>query len=157
MDLLSRIANTGFKTRPPATDKEKAMKRLRVCIGSNDGETLARTHMGDTDWFYIYDLREDAAVEFVEKRANRAKEMEHAQSNKMQEVIGIVRDADIFVARQKSPNFVNIADKTKYQPVVVKADTLEEVLAALGRALPEIRGYVDRRRNGEVFAEIPEL
>ncbi len=34
------------------------MRKLRICIGSNDGENLAPTHMGDTEFFYLYDFVE---------------------------------------------------------------------------------------------------
>ena len=36
------------------------MKKIRLCIGSNDGENVAKTHMGDTEYFYIYDLFESS-------------------------------------------------------------------------------------------------
>ena len=59
------------------------MRKLRICIGSNDGNTIAKTHMGDTDFFYIYDLIEATGDTFVEQRANIAKDMDHAQSDKV--------------------------------------------------------------------------
>jgi len=133
------------------------MRRIRVCIGSNDGINIARTHMGDTDCFYIYDLMEDSDNKFVQKRINSAKEMEHAKAEKMKEIIKLVQDADIFVAQQKSPNFINIASKTKYQPVVIKTEKISDILIVLGKAFPEIHNYVTRRQNGEVFNTIPEL
>ncbi len=133
------------------------MRRIRVCIGSNDGNNIARTHMGDTDCFYIYDLIEDSENKFVQKRINSAKNMEHAKAEKMKEIIKLVQDADIFVAQQKSPNFVNIASKTKYQPIVVKAEKISDILIVLGKAFQEIHNYVTRRQNGEVFNTIPEL
>ncbi|MCD6379747.1 hypothetical protein J7M07_04805, partial [bacterium] len=32
--------------------KEEKMKKIRLCIGSNDGKKIADTHMGDTECFY---------------------------------------------------------------------------------------------------------
>ena len=133
------------------------MKRIRVCIGSNDGDNIARTHMGDTDYFYIYDLMENSESKFIEKRVNIAKDMEHAKADKMKEIIKLVKDAHIFVAQQKSPNFIRIANKTKHQPVVVSADKISDILVVLNNSFLEIHGYVARRKNGEVFRTIPEL
>ncbi len=133
------------------------MKRIRICIGSNDGDNIAPTHMGDTDCFYIYDLIENSESEFIEKRINTAKNMEHAKSDKMKEIIKLVIDADIFVAQQKSPNFIKIASKTKHQPVVVRAEKISDILIVLNNSFQEIHNYVVRRKNGDIFNIIPEL
>jgi len=133
------------------------MKKIRLCIGSNDGEHVAETHMGDTECFYIYDLFENSEHEFVEERVNTAQDMEHAKVEKMEEIINLVQDADVFVARQKSRNFVRIANKTKYQPVVVKTEKISDALTIAHQSFQMIYDYVTRRRNGEVFDAIPEL
>jgi hypothetical protein len=113
--------------------------------------------MGDTDYFYIYDLFEDSKYKFVEKRENIVRDMDHADIGKMQRVINIVKNADCVVAKCKSPNFVNIANKTRYQPVVVKADKISDVLMVFQESFQEIYNYVTRRRNGECFDVIPVL
>lgn len=133
------------------------MRKMRICIGTNDGDNIAKTHMGDTDYFYIYDLFENSDNKFIEKRINIAKDMEHAKADKMNKIIGIIKDADLFVAQQKSQNFINIANKSKYQPVVVKAEKISDVIILLEEAFQEIYAYVSRRKNGEVFNTIPEL
>ena len=133
------------------------MKKIRVCIGSNDGENIAKTHMGDTECFYLYDLFENSEPTFIKKRTNSAKEMGHAKADKMKEIIKLVKDADVLVARQKSPNFVNIARKTKYQPVVVKAKKVPDVLIELANSFQDIFSFVTRRRSGEYFDTILEL
>ena len=133
------------------------MRTLRICIGSNDGENIATTHMGDTENFYIYDLVENTGGTFIEQRKNVAKEMEHAQADKMKAIISIIADAEIFVAQQKSPNFIKIAKQTKYQPVVVNVENIEAILTLLESEFNNIYSYVERRRNGEFFNAIPEL
>jgi len=40
--------------------EEGQMKSIRLCIGSNDGENMAKIHMGDTEYFYIYDIFENS-------------------------------------------------------------------------------------------------
>jgi len=133
------------------------MKIIRLCIGSNDARNIAKTHMGDTESFYIYDMIENSGSKFIEKRINIAKDMEHAKTDKMKKIIKLVKDADVFVAQQKSPNFIKIANKTKYQPIVVKAEKISDILFILEKAFQEIHNYINRRKNGEFFDTIPEL
>ena len=133
------------------------MKKIRLCIGSNDGNTVAKTHMGDTEYFYIYDIFEKSEHSFVEKRNNTSKNMEHDKVEKMKGILKIINDSDVLVARQKSPNFIKIAQKTKYQPVVVKTEKIPDVLITLCRSFDEIYKYTTRRKNGEMFDAIPEL
>ena len=133
------------------------MKQIRLCIGSNDGNTIAKTHMGDTEYFYIYDIFEDSEHSFVEKRTNTAKNMGHAKVEKMKGVLQIIKDSDILIARQKSPNFMKIAARTKYQPVVVKTEKIPDVLTTLCQSFDEIYERVTRRKNGELFDTILEL
>ncbi|MCD6405009.1 MAG: hypothetical protein J7M19_04220 [Planctomycetes bacterium] len=132
-------------------------RKLRVCIGSNDGENIAQSHMGDTRVFYVYDLFEDAEHVFIEKRENAGKSMDHATPDKMKKILGIIADCDVLVATRKSPNFVNIAHKTRYQPVVVKVPDMVGALVQLREAFDRIYEYVARRKAGETFDIIPEL
>ncbi len=131
------------------------MEKLRLCIGSNDGENVAKTHMGDTIVFYVYDLKDNGESEFIEKRTNVAREMEHDTKQKMQHILKIVMDCDVLVAGQKSPNFVNIANKTKYQPVVVNGEKIKDIFILLSSSYKEICTLVQRRQNGESFDTIP--
>jgi len=133
------------------------MKIIRICIGSNDGETVAKSHMGDTRFFHIYDIFENLDNRFIEKRINIARDMEHAKADKMKEIIKLLEDTDVFIAQQKSPNFVKIAKNTRYQPVVVKTDRILDALILLGNSFEEIDGYVTRRKNAELFDTIPEM
>ena len=133
------------------------MDKIRLCIGTNDGENIAKTHMGDTKVFHIYDILKNTENEFIEKRVNKVQYMDHANTDKMEQIIGIARDADVFVAHQKSKNFVRIASTTKYQPVIVKVEKISEILSVLNNSFQEIEEYVERRKNGEFFNTIPEF
>ena len=132
------------------------MEKVRVCIGSSDGQQISNSHLGDTDIFYVYDLKEQAAADFVEKRANSAKTMDHDAADKMAAVMALLSDVDVFVARRNSPNFKKIAGKTAHQPVVVAAETVPEALSLLQQAWTELTGMVARRKEGEIFELIPE-
>ena len=133
------------------------MKKIRLCIGSNDGNCVAKTHMGDTEYFYIYDILENSEPLFIEKRKNTSKNMEHDKVKKMQGILKIIKDSDVLVARQKSPNFIKIAKNTKYQPVVIKTEKIPDVLLALSKSFDEIYELTTRRKNGELFETILEL
>ena len=133
------------------------MKKIRLCVGTNDGKNIAKTHMGDTQYFYIYDLFENSEYKFIGDRINPVRDMDHAKPEKMKKIIQSVKDADIFVARLKSPNFIKTANKTRYQPVVVKEDNIIESLTIIGKSFQELNDLVTRRKNGEIFDIIPEL
>ncbi|MEA3361738.1 MAG: NifB/NifX family molybdenum-iron cluster-binding protein [Thermodesulfobacteriota bacterium] len=113
--------------------------------------------MGDTEFFYLYDFTDGAECSFVERRKNVAQDMDHAQSDKMKAIISLIDDAEIFVAQQKSPNFIKIAKQTKFQPVVVNVQYIQDILTLLQGEFENIYSYVERRKNGETFETIPEL
>ncbi|MEN8154250.1 MAG: NifB/NifX family molybdenum-iron cluster-binding protein [Acidobacteriota bacterium] len=131
------------------------MKKIRLCIGTNDEKNIADSHMGDTEIFHIYDIFESAEKQFVAKRINNAKDMEHDKVDKMKKILEIVKDSDVLVAGRKSPNFVNIAKKTKYQPVIVKTKKIPAILDLISQKFSEIDLYVAKRQNGEIFEDIP--
>lgn len=133
------------------------MKKIRICIGSNDKDSIAKSHLGDTEYFYIFDLFENDEIKTVDVRINDAKELDHSASNKMKEILNIIKDAEILVAWQKSPNFLNIAKKTKYQPVVVKAEKINDVLNILQNAFVGLKELADKRKEGDFSPEIPEF
>lgn len=133
------------------------MRQLRICIGSNDGQNIAKTHMGDTALFLIYELTDDMKSKFIEQRSNTAKPLDHAQADKMKEILALVKDTDILVAQQNSPNFRKIAQQTEYQPVVVKAEAIEAVLELLLKHFTEMIGMVELRKIGKPVTEIPEF
>ncbi len=133
------------------------MRKFRICIGSDDGETMAMTHLGDTKRFYCYDLVDSSVSLFIGERVNAARDMEHAQSDKMKSIIALLKDVDIFVAQQKSPNFIKIAKQTKYQPVVVDIKNIPAIIALLQDEFEQLYTYVERRKNGETFETIPVL
>lgn len=132
------------------------METLRICIGTNDGEHIAGTHMGDTETFAIYDLDKKESV-LVDQRQNQVKDLDHAQSDKMQQILNIVKDVDVLIAQQKSPNFVKIAEKTRYQPVVIKSATIQSVLSVIQAHFDHIHALVEQRQKGEFAENIPIL
>lgn len=136
------------------------MRKLRVALGSDDGEHLINDHMGQAGTFYIFDLFEDGQWQLVARRANtspREEGDEHGNVAKLKAASQIFRDADVVLARRGSPNFVRMRDTTKFQPVVSRMDAIDEAMAALARSFDAIHVLVMRRRQGERPKEIPVL
>jgi predicted Fe-Mo cluster-binding NifX family protein len=135
------------------------MDKIRVCIGSNDTSTIAASHMGDAQYFCVYDVFADGEEPvLVEERPNTTGEgTRHADREKMRGVLDIVGDADVLLARRKSPNFRAIARTTAYQPVVVSTDAIGDALRLVKERFAEINTYVARRAEGERSEEIPVL
>jgi len=67
------------------------MKQFRIALGSNDGVTVADTHMGDTSRFHIYDLFEDARSEPVDERDNPALDEGHGKAEKMKAIVAMLK------------------------------------------------------------------
>ncbi len=138
---------------------EEEAKKIRVALGSNDGEKIIADHMGQAEDFYIYDVFEGGKSLFIEKRKNTspAEEGRHGLAEKMKVAIEIIRDADILVGRVMSPNFINIATKTKFQPVIVEADKISDIMRLLGEHFSGLYDMVEKRRSGERSREIPKI
>jgi predicted Fe-Mo cluster-binding NifX family protein len=133
------------------------MRHIRIALGSNDGVSVADTHMGDTSCFHVYDLFEDARSEPVDKRDNPALDGGHGKVEKMKAIVAMLKDVDVVVARKLSPNFHRIAEGTRHQPVVVDADGIDDALEKLHAAFDTISELTERREDGERFDTIPEL
>jgi predicted Fe-Mo cluster-binding NifX family protein len=132
------------------------MNKIRVCIGSDDGVSVALSHMGDMKYFYIYDISKDNYA-FIEKRLNTMKQEGHATSNKMQIIQGILKDTNAFVARVQSPNFKKLAANTRFQPIIVNMEKLEDILAILIKEFEQISTLVQKREEADFVTSIPKF
>ena len=136
------------------------MRRIRVALGSNDGENTIPDHMGTAREFYIFDLFEDGRSVLVEKRKNTSpeedeNESKHGDVRKLEAAMGIFEDCDVVLGRRGSPNFVRMRDNTEFQPVVTRVDSLSGSVLELARSFDEIHGLVERRKRGERPQAIP--
>lgn len=114
------------------------MESFKICIGTNDNRSIANTHLGDTSFFNIYELYNNQEFKFVKQIVNSSKDMDHSKEDKMRSIIRLIGDVEVLVSKQKSPNFIKISQKTKYLPIIVKADTLDSVIEIIGRSFTEI-------------------
>jgi predicted Fe-Mo cluster-binding NifX family protein len=135
------------------------MKKIRIALGSNDGESICRSHMGMAKDFYVYDLFADGNFSFVEKRDNTSPEVEeeHGDVAKMKAAMEIFNDVDVIIGRRSSPNFVRMAASTRFQPVVIMIDRISEIMKELVRCFEEIDGLVEQRAKGNRPQQIPKL
>ena len=120
---------------------------------------MVPTHMGMAKDFYLYDLFEDGKMAFVEKRKNTSpsEKGKHGLAKKMNAVVEIFKDADVIIGRRMSPNFVNIAAQTRFQPVVVKADIILEIARLAAQSFGEIYKLVQQRRMGNTPEKVPVI
>jgi hypothetical protein len=136
------------------------VKKIRVALGSNDGENIIPDHMGTAKDFYIFDLFEDGSSVLVEKRENTSPEEDESESKhgdvkKLKVAMWIFQDCDVVLGRRGSPNFVRMRDTTEFQPVVTKVDSLSGSVLELARSFDEIYGLVELRKRGERPQAIP--
>ena len=130
------------------------MRKLKVMLGTNDGEKIFLGHPGDSDVFHIYELLEDGNWEKIREIVNEARDMEekqHGDTRKMKKVLEMVGDIDIILTRRNSPNLIRMAQNTTIQPVIVTVDAIEEGLKKLHEKFEEIYNLVERRKSGERF------
>jgi len=132
------------------------MRKVRIALGSNDGKNVVANHMGTAKKFYIYDLFEDGSFILIGARENTSPDEEgHGLIEKLKVAMNIFKDADIVLSRMASPNFVNMRNKTKFQPVVVKVETISDSIKELSKYFEEIYNLVERRKKGERPKEMP--
>ncbi len=113
------------------------MSLYRVAFGMEDEKKLTDGHYGDSKFFLIYEI-EDGKIRFVERRENKAadiEEAEHGDVNKFKAVISQLGDVDILAAYRMGPNFVRIKNNTKKRVIFTKTRDLEE---AIKRVIEEI-------------------
>ncbi len=106
------------------------MKSVRLALGVNSRGELYGEHFGDSDFFLIYELKEDGTLSFLEKRKNRAKlveEREHGDPEKFKAVAELLKDVHVFVAGRMGPNYLRVREAGKI-PLIVGRKTVEEAL-----------------------------
>jgi hypothetical protein len=136
------------------------VRKIRVVLGSNDGENIISDHMGTARDFYIFDLFEDGRSVLVEKRRNTSpeeneNESKHGDVRKLKSAMGIFEDCEVVLGRRGSPNFVRMRDTTEFQPVVTKVDSLSGSVIELAKSFDKIYDLVERRKRGERPQAIP--
>jgi len=134
------------------------MRTIRIGLGSNDGRTIVKDHMGQAKDFYVFDLSEKGDYRQVDKRSNTSPEEEkHGLDEKRVSVMDILKDCQVFVGGRMSPNFVKVRDRTKFQPMVSKIYDIDAFMKAVAKDFDRIYDLVDERRRGKRPKEIPVI
>ncbi len=123
---------------------------IRVAVGVDDDEAiLSEEHFGDAKYYLIYEVEEDGSYRLVEKRLNKARDMEekeHGDPRKFKAVSELLKDVDVFLAGRMGPNFLRVRE-SKHYPMVVGRKTVEEALSILVSRLDELLEEVRRRKR----------
>jgi len=135
------------------------MKSIRIAIPSNDGEETSRGHMGMAKYFYVYDLSENGESSFVARKGNTSPPelTDHEDPIKMKAVLEICSGCDVIAGTKLSPNFRNISNTTKFQPLVVGKGKLTDIISRITANYQPIYDLIQRRKEGERTTEVPKL
>ena len=134
------------------------MRRIRVAVGSNDGQNVVRDHMGEAKNFYLFDVSEDGTYTQVDIRKNTSpEEKRHGLDEKRVSVMEILSDTDVLVGGHLSPNFIKLRDRTRFQPLISKVPSIDDSMKVLIQRFERVFALVEARRRGERPKEIPVL
>ncbi len=129
--------------------------KLKVCVPLSDGTSVFDGHMGDAPSFGIYELRENGYTLLEERKNVPFKEKGHGNRKKMEHILEVVGDCDLFIGSVLSPNFLNLRDNTDVQPVVSKLGDISKTLEALRMHWNDVSQLVEERRSGKRPRKIP--
>lgn len=124
------------------------MEKIRVVFGSDDGIKIKKSHLGDSPYFFIYDILKDGKYRFVEKRENIVRDMDHAGDSKLSRISEILKDADLMVSIRNSPNFKKMASEAKFQPVLVKVSDIKDAILLIIGEFDKISSAVNSLSEG---------
>ena len=124
---------------------------MKVAIGTNDKTNMHDEHVGDSEYFAVYEIS-PASYELVEYRKNTSpEEKTHGDPKKAAAIVDIVKGTDVLVGRAMGPNFIRIRDKSPYLPVIVRGKyrTVEEAARTLMENYEIVKAALERKRAGE--------
>jgi len=135
------------------------MKRIRIAVGSNDGERINPGHLGMAKDFYIFDIFRNGSSSFVEKRRNTSPPeiVKHGDPRKMRGVLQLCSGCDVIIGRKSSPNFIRVSKNTKFQPIVIEMERLKDIINEMSVNYEEIYGMIQHRKEGEKSEKVPKF
>lgn len=128
------------------------MRCLKVAFGMEDDETLTDAHYGDSEFFAIYEVCEDGTVRLIEKRHNKAKNLEeehdegHGDPRKFKAVVGQLLDVDVLAAFRMGPNFLRIRDKTNKVAFFTRTRDLKLALQGIIENFDDLYSQVQAKK-----------
>lgn len=120
-----------------------------VAIGTHDRKSMHSDHVGDSEYFAVYEVGPDG-YRLLEYRSNTSpEERMHGDPNKAKAIMEIVKGCDVLVGRAMGPNFVRIRDNSPYLPVIVRnRETVEEAVGTLAENYERLDSLVAARKDG---------
>ena len=113
---------------------------MKVAFGMKDEKELFDGHYGDSEFFAIYEITPVGEVKFIEKRENKAKEMEekeHGDVEKFRAVMSQLQDIDLLAAYRMGPNFLRIRENTIKKVFFTKTKDFKKAMENLLQYLKE--------------------
>ena len=126
------------------------MRKLKIAFGMENEEKLTDDHYGDSEFFLIYEISEDGTVKLLEKRPNRAKDMEereHGDPRKFRAVIEQLKDVDVLAAFRMGPNFLRIRDQTNKVVFFTRTRNLDSALREVIESFEELWRQVEEKKS----------
>ncbi|MFA4700461.1 NifB/NifX family molybdenum-iron cluster-binding protein [Pyrococcus kukulkanii] len=128
------------------------MRCLKVAFGMEDDEKLIDAHYGDSNFFAIYEVCEDGSYRWLEKRTNKAKEMEeedegHGDPRKFRAIIEQLKDVDVLAAFRMGPNFLRIRDQSDKVAFFTRTRDLKVALQRVIENFDELWKQVQEKKS----------
>jgi len=123
---------------------------LKVAFGMENDETLIDAHYGDSEFFLIYEVCENGSIKLLERRNNRAKDMEeegHGDPRKFRAIIGQLMDVDVLAAFRMGPNFLRIRDQSDKVAFFTRTRDLKLALQRIVENFEELWKQVQEKKN----------
>jgi len=137
------------------------MEELTIVFGTAEDGSFWKQHFGDSKQFIKYHLFSDREPELVGvvgvKRKEERVDVSHDSAGKLSKVIERLGSCDCVAAYQMSPNFRRMAADTELQPVVVKAETREQLLRLLQDNFGLLLSLSKSRKNGAREKAVPTI
>lgn len=132
--------------------------KIKIAIGTKDGIKISPTHLGDSEYFYVYELFEDKRYNLIEKVKNPCYgKNEHASKDKMEAILKLLKGLEILVAKKLSPNFKKISKEKPIQPIVIDRDEISEIIDIIYSNWAQIYSLIKARREGKRAETIPQF
>ncbi|MFA4647096.1 NifB/NifX family molybdenum-iron cluster-binding protein [Pyrococcus kukulkanii] len=126
------------------------MRCLKVAFGMEDDEKLIDAHYGDSNFFAIYDVCEDGRYRLLEKRINKAKEVEeeeHGDPKKFRAIVELLKDVDVLAAFRMGPNFLRIRDQSDKVAFFTRTRDLKVALQRVIENFDELWRQVQEKKT----------
>ncbi|AFK22773.1 NifB/NifX family molybdenum-iron cluster-binding protein [Pyrococcus sp. ST04] len=131
------------------------MRCLKVAFGMESDDKLIDAHYGDSNFFAIYEVCENGEVRLLEKRHNKARDMEeedegHGDPRKFRAIIELLKDVDVLAAFRMGPNFLRIRDQSDKVAFFTRTRDLNVALQRVLENFDELWRQVQEKKKANM-------